>query len=88
MSTCRQLRFRPLRRTRPGKHSVMLLRVRMFTHGTFRDAVRYLVDPEGAAESESDASAAPIAAAAKGFNVAQKAFDAVVGMDEPPAEMS
>ena len=58
----------------------------MFTHGTLRDTVRYLVDPEGAAES--DASAAPIAAAAKGFNVAQKAFDAVVGMDEPPAEMS
>ena len=48
--------------------------------------MQYLVDPDGAAES--DASARPIAAATKGFTVAQKAFEAAVGMDEPPSEMS
>ena len=51
------------------------------------DAVQYLVDPEGASASDSAATAiAPVATkAVKGVH---KAFEAVVGMDEPPSEMA
>ena len=51
------------------------------------DAVSYLVDPEHASESDASAMAAA-AAATKGFKVAQKAFDAAVGMEEPPSDMA
>ncbi|KIP02374.1 hypothetical protein PHLGIDRAFT_130777 [Phlebiopsis gigantea 11061_1 CR5-6] len=50
------------------------------------EAVQYLVNPEAA--SASDASATEIApAASNAAKGAAKLFDAVVGMDEPPAEM-
>jgi len=50
------------------------------------DAVKYLVDPEGASESDASATAI-IPAATKGAKMIHKAFDAAVGMDEPPSEM-
>ena len=51
------------------------------------EAVQYLVDPEAA--SASEASTSPLApAASNAAKGAAKLFDAVVGMDEPPAEMS
>ncbi|KAI0697983.1 hypothetical protein BC835DRAFT_1269501 [Cytidiella melzeri] len=50
-------------------------------------AVEFLVDPSGAAEAEASATAvAP--AAAKGLRAAAKAFEAAVGMEEPPSEMA
>ena len=52
-----------------------------------RDAVKFLVDPTRAAEADASATAvAPVAS--KGIKAAAKAFEAVVGMDEPPSEMS
>lgn len=55
--------------------------------GCAREAVRYLVDPDAASSSDASASAfAPAATeAAKGMH---RVFEAVVGMDEPPAEMT
>lgn len=51
------------------------------------DAVKYLVDPEGAEAADDEASAvAPMAT--KGIKAAAMAFEAAVGMDEPPSEMS
>ncbi|GJE95254.1 hypothetical protein PsYK624_114370 [Phanerochaete sordida] len=51
------------------------------------DAVQYLVDPEGAAASDSSATAF-VPVATDGAKVLNKAFDAIVGMDEPPTEMT
>lgn len=52
-----------------------------------REAVNYLVDPTGA--SATDSSAAVISpVASKGFKAAAKAFEAVVGMEEPPSELA
>jgi len=51
------------------------------------DAVEYLVDPTGAAAADAEATAAA-PAASRGLKAAAKAFEAAVGMDEPPSEMS
>ena len=45
-----------------------------------RSAVKYLVDPSGAAEQANVASG--------GFSAVASAVEAVVGLDEPPSEMN
>ncbi|KAI0074891.1 hypothetical protein K474DRAFT_1709459 [Panus rudis PR-1116 ss-1] len=50
------------------------------------EAVSYLVDPSGAAASESESAIG--ATATKGFKVVASAFEAAVGMDEPPVELA
>ncbi|KAH9840585.1 uncharacterized protein C8Q71DRAFT_854469 [Rhodofomes roseus] len=49
------------------------------------EAVEYMVDPSGA--SASEAQSAPGATASRGFRVMENAFQAAVGMDEPPTEV-
>ena len=47
---------------------------------------QYLVDPSSAASSESEQR--PAATAKKGFRAMESAFEAVVGLDDPPNEMA
>ncbi|CCM02735.1 uncharacterized protein FIBRA_04842 [Fibroporia radiculosa] len=49
------------------------------------DAVKYVVDPSGAAAS--DAESAPASTASRGFGVVQEALEAAVGLDEPPSAL-
>ncbi|KAH9946760.1 hypothetical protein B0H21DRAFT_693183 [Amylocystis lapponica] len=48
-------------------------------------AARYLVDPSSAASV--DAEGAPGATASRGYRAIASAFEAAVGMDDPPSEM-
>jgi len=50
------------------------------------DAISHLVDPSGA--SSSAAESAPAATASKGIKAMGSAFEAVVGLDEPPSDLS
>ena len=50
-----------------------------------RSVIKYLVDPTSAA---SEAEAIPTVVAEKGFKAAAKAFEAAVGMEEPPSELA
>lgn len=70
-----------------GYVNICIIPLRNEADFSCREAVSYLVDPEGAAQSDA-ASVAPVAAATKGFKAAVMAFDAAVGMEEPPSEMA
>ncbi|PCH34583.1 hypothetical protein WOLCODRAFT_133521 [Wolfiporia cocos MD-104 SS10] len=49
------------------------------------DAVKYIVNPSS--PSSSAAENAPVSTASKGFKAMESAFEAMVGLDEPPSDL-
>ena len=63
----------------------VLLEGRKLTICGCREAVRWMVDPSGAS---SEAQSAPASTASRGFKAVEGAFEAAIGLDEPPAELA
>lgn len=47
-----------------------------------REAVRWMLNPSGASASEEQS--APASTASRGLRAVESAFEAAIGMDEPP----